>query len=129
MIAQAQAELPNECCGMLAGRLSADGLCGEVSQGYPLVNEAHSPMEYVSEGRSMLRAEKARREAGLEFLAVYHSHPASGPIPSRTDLKRNYCESVMNFIISLQEDLPKMEGWWLTDTDFRPAEWQITDEG
>ena len=125
MLAQAQAELPNECCGLLSGTLSADGARAVVAQLHPLVNEAASPVEYLSEPRSMLNAEKVRRAAGLEFLAVYHSHPTSPPIPSIKDLQRNYSEDVMNFIISLKDAAPMVEGWWLTATDFRPAAWEI----
>jgi proteasome lid subunit RPN8/RPN11 len=125
MIAQAQAELPNECCGLLAGEFAADGLSAVVSQLYPLINAAQSPIEYLSDGRSMLQAEKARRAAGLEFLAVYHSHPTSAPIPSQKDLDRNYSEDVINFIISLKDGVPVVQSWWLTATNFRPADWRI----
>jgi len=40
------------------------------------------------------------REAGLEPLAIYHSHPHGDPIPSRTDLAENtWGESVAHVII------------------------------
>jgi len=126
MIAQARVELPNECCGMLAGKLPAVDGNVVVAELYPLVNEEASPVEFLSDGDSMLRAEKARRNAGLEFLAVYHSHPTSPPVPSKTDLANNYSEGVMNLIISLLGDVPVVEAWWLTASDFRPAEWEIT---
>ena len=51
MVAQAQAELPNECCGLLAGRIDAG--VGRVEQRYPLVNELTSPVEFQSEPRGM----------------------------------------------------------------------------
>ena len=127
MLAQARAELPNECCGMLAGKHADDGATARVVQILPLVNAAASPVEFLSEERSLFQVEKARRAAGLEYLAVYHSHPTSPPRPSRKDLERNYSTNVVNFIISLMDAEPKVEGWWLTAVDFRPAEWEIVD--
>lgn len=127
MIAQALRELPNECCGLLAGTISKDGATAQAAQLCPLVNELRSPTEFLSEGRSMFRAEKTRREAGLEFLAVYHSHPTSAPVPSRKDLERNYSEDVMSLIISLQDDFRWMLGWRLTRGGFRPASCRITN--
>jgi proteasome lid subunit RPN8/RPN11 len=123
MLAQAKAELPNECCGLLAGRL--DGEIARVERRYPLVNAAGSPTEFESDPRSMLEAEKDRRRHGLEFLAVYHSHPSSDAIPSRKDREQNYSPDVMNLIISLKGQKPEMRAWWLEAEAQREAEWQI----
>jgi [CysO sulfur-carrier protein]-S-L-cysteine hydrolase len=123
MINQAQAEFPNECCGLLAGTIGADGLA-RVERRYPLVNALASPTEYESEPRSMLAAEKDRRKHNLEFLAVYHSHPITAPVPSRKDRERNYMGEVMHFIIGLRDE-PEVRGWWLTEDDHREAEWEV----
>ncbi len=82
ILAQALAELPAECCGLLAGRLSEDGTIGQVSHRYALVNALASPTEFISEPRSMFAAVRDMRSKGIEVLAVYHSHPTSAPIPS-----------------------------------------------
>ena len=130
-MAQAVAELPNECCGLLAGRIEA---CSEqptarIVRCYPLVNAAASPREYLSDPRSMFTAVRDMRQHDLDILAVYHSHPTSDPIPSRTDLERNYSPEVVNFIISLKDGEPRMRGWWLTDTEYQKAEWEWMEEG
>jgi DNA-directed RNA polymerase specialized sigma24 family protein len=93
---------------------------------YPLVNEAASPTEYLSEPYSMFAAEKNRRTDELEFLAIYHSHPTSDPVPSRTDRERNYSPDVMNLIVSLKNDEPVVRAWWLTADSHREAEWLVT---
>src|SRR5258708_4490971 len=96
MVAQALAERPNECCGLLAGT------GGRAVSRYPLVNAAQFPaIEYLSEPRSMFAADRAIRAAGLDVVTVYHSHPTSPPVPSKKDIASNYSESVMNLIISL----------------------------
>src|SRR5262245_31477596 len=119
MIEQARAELPNECCGLLAGGLE-EGVA-QVVRCFPLVNEAASPREYRAVS-GLGEANRQRRESGLEFVAVYHSHPTSPPIPSKTDLAEFYWDGHMSLIISLAEPEPEMRGWWLTNTDYREAE-------
>lgn len=124
MVDQARAEFPNECCGFLAGRFEGEGQgrIGRVLRRYPLVNAAASPVEYLSEPHSMFAAEKDRRREGLEFLAIYHSHPTTDPIPSRTDRERNYSPDVVNLIVSLKGGVPEIRAWWLTASDYREAE-------
>jgi proteasome lid subunit RPN8/RPN11 len=129
MVSQAVKELPNECCGLLAGRAMTDATgeaVGRVQARFPLLNELASPVEFTSESRSMLKAERAMREQGLDTLAVYHSHPASDPVPSRKDLERNLSGSeVVHLIISLKAGEPEVRGWHLLKSEFREAEWRI----
>ncbi len=126
LIAQAVAEQPNECCGLLAG--VRDGAVGRVLRRYPLVNALASPREFLSDGRSMLDADKDMRSHGLDLLAVYHSHPTSHAVPSRTDLEHHGMEEVVCLIVSPATDPPTVRGWWLTETDYREAEWGVEDE-
>jgi proteasome lid subunit RPN8/RPN11 len=123
MIAQAVDEAPLECCGVLAGTVT-EGV-GEVVARYPLANAAASPTEYESDGRAMFDAWREMRERGIDVLAVYHSHPTSPPVPSKTDLARNYSETVVNLIIGMQQSPPTVRGWWLTATEYRPADWEL----
>jgi|SRR5262245_14088527 len=125
MLEQARTELPNECCGLLAGRIE-NGI-GRVAMRYPLVNETASPREYNAEPRSMLAAFKDMRARGLFELAIYHSHPTSAPIPSKTDRERNYSTEVMNLIIGLTGVESLVRGWWLTEADFVEASWEIIE--
>src|SRR5687768_7881777 len=66
MIQHAQSELPNECCGVLAGVREEDVL--RVLKCYPLVNEAASPTEYLSEPKSMFAADKDMRQLGYDIV-------------------------------------------------------------
>ena len=126
MVQHAQSEFPNECCGLLAGVREADLL--RVLARHPLVNDAASPVEFVSKPRSMFDATKAMRNDGHDILAIYHSHPSSEPIPSKTDLWRNfYGISVIHFIIGLNGPEPIVRGWWLMEDAFAEAAWQIVE--
>jgi proteasome lid subunit RPN8/RPN11 len=127
MLAQAAAEAPNECGGLLGGTFDDGGGLLRAESCLPLVNAAASPTEYESEPRSLFAALRTLRQAGHKVVAIYHSHPAAPPVPSRTDLARNYWGRVVNLIISLQNAQPEVRGWWLSETGYRPADWEAVD--
>jgi proteasome lid subunit RPN8/RPN11 len=119
---------------LLAGRLVTDVReltevpdCTAVEY-FPLVNAAASPVEFLSDPRSMFNADRQMRRAGLDVLAVYHSHPISAPVPSRKDLERNYSPQVMNLILSLMEKEIEMRAWWLSEAGYEPGEWEYIEE-
>jgi proteasome lid subunit RPN8/RPN11 len=135
MVAQALAEQPLECCGLLAGvreeaKTGAGTVesVGRVRRRYPLVNAAASPREFLSDARSMFDAERDMRANGLDLLAVYHSHPTSPPIPSRTDLERHGMTEVACVIVSLVASPPEVRAWWLTETEYREAVWEVVGD-
>jgi proteasome lid subunit RPN8/RPN11 len=132
MLAQARAELPNECCGMLAGRIepveSGSMPLGLVLRRFPLVNELASPVEYLLESKSWFAAFRAKEKDGIDILAFYHSHPNSDPVPSRKDRAGSeYYPDAMHLIISLKAPEPVMRGWWLTIEEHREASFVLTD--
>ena len=82
VIAHARAEAPHECCGMIASR------DGEAVAVHRARNVAENPVKlYVMESREQYRIQNEIEEAGLDLGAIYHSHPASEPVPSPTDRK------------------------------------------
>jgi proteasome lid subunit RPN8/RPN11 len=135
MIAQAQSDLPNECCGFLAGtveaRTSAEADTpipqGRVLQRYPLLNAAASPTAYFADPAGLFAAHKDMRRRGIELLAIYHSHPTSEPVPSRRDREQNQYPGVVHLIISLQTGQPMIRAWWLTTEAHQEAEWELGD--
>jgi proteasome lid subunit RPN8/RPN11 len=125
MLEQALAERPNECCGLLAGRVEAG--VGRVVERFPLRNARADPRRYESDPHDHVRADRAMRERGLDLVAIYHSHPTSEPVPSRTDLEWNLYPGVMQMILSLVGPEPVLRAWWLGETDYREAEWECID--
>jgi len=125
VIGHARTELPHECCGLLAGR-TENGV-GIATTRFPIKNAMASGTEYETDARDMLFAFRRMREHGLELLAVYHSHPASEPVPSRRDVERNtYGETVVHLIVSLAGAEPDVKAWWLTETGYQAAGWELT---
>src|SRR5690348_8498450 len=120
VIAHARTQLPNECCGLLAGLIEGD--TGRVTQHFPIRNDLASPTEYLTNPRDLLDAMKATRAAGTDVLAVYHSHPTSAPVPSRKDIERNtWGETAVHVIVGLGEEEPEVRAWWIGEKDYREA--------
>jgi [CysO sulfur-carrier protein]-S-L-cysteine hydrolase len=115
----AQAEAPNECCGLLAGQGTI------VSHVYPIPNELASPTRFRTTPKMMFQAQRQMREDGVELLAVYHSHPTSEPIPSTTDRAENpYGEAVLCVIIGQGH----VRVWRLGTTDYQEIPLEISPE-
>ena len=77
LVEHAEAELPNEACGLLVLR---DGVAERLVPGR---NRAASPYRFELE----VDPETWFLEDEGYELAVFHSHPASPPRPSRTDVE------------------------------------------
>ena len=76
--------LPEEACGLLAGR---DGL---VTLVLPIENAAHSPVRYRMEPRAQVGELLSIEALGLDLLGIYHSHPNGPAVPSATDQAEVY---------------------------------------
>ena len=121
VIAHARAASPNECCGLLAGFI-AEGV-GRATEQLPIVNDLACPTRYQTNAYDLFAAFRRLRDHNLELLAVYHSHPASAPVPSRRDVMENtYGETVVHLIVGLAGAEPEVRGWWITESGFRKAE-------
>ena len=75
LVAHSQEEAPNECCGVLVLR---DGIAERYVRGR---NKLASPYRYELD----VDPEVWFLEDDGYDLAVFHSHPETEPIPSRTD--------------------------------------------
>ncbi len=93
--AQARAEVPNEACGYLAGCEDKARLV------LPMRNVDASPEHYSLDPKEQFAAVKAARAAGLDLIAVYHSHPATPARMSREDIRLASDPGVVYLIYSL----------------------------
>ncbi len=94
MIAQAEETLPEECCGLAAGR---DGVITEI---IAVENALHSPIEFRMEPGAQIREMVRLEKQGLEVLAIYHSHPKGPEFPSATDVKKSMYPESYSIILS-----------------------------
>jgi proteasome lid subunit RPN8/RPN11 len=104
LVEHAEAELPNEACGLLVLR---DGIAERLVPGR---NRAASPYRFeldVDPETWFLEDE------GYE-LAVFHSHPSSPPRPSRTDVENiGLWEGRPYVILSLRTG--ELAAWTIAD--------------
>lgn len=109
IIDHAEAELPLECCGILAGTND------KVLKLYRTTNSEKSPLRYNVEPNELLHIYRELDEKDWQLLAVYHSHPYSEAYPSLTDIKLAKCFDVLHVIVSLREKVPVVRAFWLSD--------------
>lgn len=98
MVAQAKALAPIEDCGILAGS------SGKVEKLYQMTNTDSSSTHYMMDPKEQFAAVKDIRSAGLEMLAIYHSHPETPARPSAVDIRLALTPNVIYVIVSLQNN-------------------------
>lgn len=79
---------PHEVCGIIMGHFNEEGnVVTEVRRAVNLNNErAHD--RYEMDPKDLLKAEREGREAGVEIIGYYHSHPDHPDRPSEFDRER-----------------------------------------
>ena len=81
MVAHAKSDLPNECCGILAG---SDG---RVMKVYRMTNVEASPFRFVMDPLELANVDSEAGDNNWELLTIYHSHTGSEAYPSDTDVR------------------------------------------
>lgn len=123
LIAHAKKELPNEACGILAGR------DGKIEKIYRMTNAEKSPEFFVMDSMEQLKVSKEIRSLGFEMLGIYHSHPHSQAYPSGKDVELAYAPDVSFVIVSLQdEDSPSIRSFKIIDGKITEEDLRITGD-
>jgi proteasome lid subunit RPN8/RPN11 len=111
-----QACLPEEGCGLIAGR-------GRVIQRvFPIRNQARSTTEFVMDPEQQVETLLYLEDQGLELLAIFHSHPAGPSLPSPRDLADAAYPGVVHIILSPGEIGWITRGFLIIDGDFQEIE-------
>ncbi len=97
MIAHAQADVPNECCGIIAGE---DGRAVKL---FRAINAEASPYRYSVDPKDLFRIYRECDDNGWSFLAIYHSHTASEAYPSPTDVRLAFWPEACYILVSLRD--------------------------
>ncbi len=101
LLTHARSNSPNESCGLLAGRNST------ITNFYPAENASPSPTtNYEIPPQDLFRIMREIRKTNLDFLAIYHSHPASENAPSPTDIAHAYYPETPYIIVSPHAGAP-----------------------
>lgn len=107
IIAHAREDAPNECCGFLVGRGR------DVIAAVRLRNVVKSPTRFRVDPREHIEVRRMLRrfEPPLDIVGLYHSHPASAPIPSPTDLAEAHYREWLYVIVGLAGPRPRIRAW------------------
>ena len=123
MMEQAEVEAPIEACGILAG---SDG---KVEKLYKMTNVDNSNDHFMMGPKEQFTIVKDIRSAGLEMLAVYHSHPATPARPSTEDIRLALTPDVIYVIASLQNsNCPDVRGFLIEDGNVTEVSVKIVEQ-
>lgn len=107
ILAHCRKQLPQEACGLLAGR--KDGENCQVEMVYLLTNMDHSEEHFSMDPREQFAALKNMREKNMELLGNFHSHPISQASPSMEDRRLAFDRGLRYLIASLSEKEPVLK--------------------
>jgi [CysO sulfur-carrier protein]-S-L-cysteine hydrolase len=120
MVAHARAELPNECCGIVAAKDA------QAVKLYPARNAEASPVRYGLDPQEQYRIMTEIDENGWTLGAIYHSHTRSPAYPSQTDVNLAFYPDALYLIVSLQDPgRPELAAFRIVDGEIREAELPI----
>jgi [CysO sulfur-carrier protein]-S-L-cysteine hydrolase len=115
LIAWSRAGLPNEACGIIAGERSAFEN-GAAIAFHGLRNAAASPFFYQIDPVEQLHVMLALDDADQVVWGIFHSHVASPPRPSSTDVRLAAYPEALYLLCSLREvDAPEVRAWTILD--------------
>ncbi len=82
IVAHARADHPDEACGVIAGPAAT----GRPERFIPMTNAERSPTFYRFDSTEQFQVWREMEDRDEEPVVIYHSHTATEPYPSRTDI-------------------------------------------
>jgi proteasome lid subunit RPN8/RPN11 len=123
MIIQAETEDPIEACGLLSGQ---EKIVREIHE---LTNADNSEEHFSMLPTEQFAVAKQVRAAGMEILAVYHTHPASPARPSEEDVRLAFTPNMVYLILSLLVPWrPELRGFRIHDGDVVEIPIEVFDD-
>ena len=114
------AAMPEEGCGLLAGRILQEGY--QAFDVIPMGNSLHSASRYRMDAEEQYKRFNEIDRMGLELVGIYHSHPAGFPYPSPIDQSEAYYPEVIYLIWGISDDGWECRGYFISDQEIEPIE-------
>lgn len=122
MLVHARDAPGREVCGLLGGK------GGAARRYYPVANIAADPRrEFLMEPKAQIDAMRDLRERGEDLLGIFHSHPASPPVPSPVDLARAAYPDTIYVIAAPGREGMGMNAYFYDGDDFAKIDIRITE--
>jgi [CysO sulfur-carrier protein]-S-L-cysteine hydrolase len=124
IVAQARAEAPNECCGIVGSR---DGSAVRL---FKARNARASALAYDIDGRDLQRIYDEIDKDDLEVGVIYHSHTRSDPVPSQTDinLASPFLPDAVYLIVGVKDpERDDLRAWHIRDGRYTEAPLEVEE--
>ena len=123
MVAHARSVYPEEGCGLLA----VDHR-GQIRMAYCLTNAARSSAAFTIDPEEHFGALSHAERHGWDIGGVFHSHPHTPAVPSRTDLTSGLDPEWIHLVVSLADPRrPEVRAWRIRRG--RATELEISEVG
>jgi proteasome lid subunit RPN8/RPN11 len=101
MVDHAQSTFPDECCGVMVGRIEGEGKLVTAAFAVENAYEGKQEDRYEIRPEDLLAADKKARAKGLDLIGIFHSHPDCDAYFSKTDLE-NSCPWYSFVVLSVK---------------------------
>jgi proteasome lid subunit RPN8/RPN11 len=139
VIRHAERSYPEECCGVLLGRIDrqanqtqlvevletenawSEAAIAALATDFPEIavsqrqDDPSRRDRYWIDPQDLLKAQKAGRDRGLQVIGIYHSHPDHPAIPSECDRRLAWAEYVYVIVSVSQAEAIDFQGWRLDE--------------
>jgi len=124
----AAASYPDECCGVLIGRILGDSTVVERVLSADNERDDSRHNRYLINPETVLAAHKEARALGLDVVGYYHSHPDHPARPSEFDREHAW-PGVSYLIVSVEKgNVADSRSWRLADDREKFDEEEIEKE-
>ena len=121
MVAHAESTYPNECCGVMLGRIDGDSKSVTIATPLENVSAGSQAARYELRPEDLLNADREARRLNLDLIGIYHSHPDCDAYFSETDLK-NSCPWYSFVVLSVQNGKFNHANSWLPNAEQTASE-------
>ena len=123
IIEHAKADVPNECCGIIAAK------DGEITRLWRATNAEHSPYRYRVDDRELFQIYREIDNNGWDLAAIYHSHVRSEAYPSPTDISLAAWPDAFYLLVSLREpEKPALRGYRIQNGQVSEVGMELVEE-
>lgn len=126
LVEYAKNHLPEEACGLIAGKETDGGFT--IEKVYYLENIDHANDHFTLDPKDQMTAIKDMRTLGLKPLGNWHSHPESPSRPSLEDIKLAYDSKASYMILSLMANNPVLNSFHIEDGQVSKEDLRIYSE-
>lgn len=122
VVAHARRDHPDEACGVIALR------AGQATRVLPITNVERSPTFHVMDTAELFAAMRSMRQQDEddEDFVLYHSHTATEPYPSRTDVTiAGYPEAHYLVVSTRDPHVAEMRSFRIVDGEVTEEELRV----